>query len=352
MAAEHTARNFAAMSRSVEVDLRISNPAHTLQRIRAMESPPQHAKATAAENPSNSLLIKTSSPAILASLTAGAMAGALAKTVIAPLDRTKIIFQVTKMSFNARGALRFLIKSYKEDGLLSLWRGNSATMARIVPYAAIQFTAHEQWKHFLHTDRPEAPTGMRFLAGSLAGLTAQSITYPLDLARARMAVTHRDMYGSIIQVFVKMWRTERPKAFYKGFIPTMLGVIPYAGVSFCTFESLKVKHKEITGRSAPNPLERLLFGALAGLFGQTASYPLDIVRRRMQTSGLNGCSYPYDTIRGTLCYVYRTEGIVGGLYKGLSMNWIKGPIAVGISFATFDICQNALKELPVFRSAP
>lgn len=62
---------------------------------------------------------------------------------------------------------------------------------------------------------------------------------------------------------------------------------------------------EITGRSAPNPLERLLFGALAGLFGQTASYPLDIVRRRMQTSGLNGCSYPYDTIRGTLCYVYR-----------------------------------------------
>lgn len=80
------------------------------------------------------------------------------------------------MSFNARGALRFLIKSYKEDGkllhlsfvnmrpntrlkfhsgLLSLWRGNSATMARIVPYAAIQFTAHEQWKHFLHTDRPE-----------------------------------------------------------------------------------------------------------------------------------------------------------------------------------------------------
>lgn len=192
---------------------------------------------------------------------------------------------------------------------------------------------------------------MRFLAGSLAGLTAQSITYPLDLARARMAVTHRDMYGSIIQVsihlikgccnqtnkatsnfqpqvFVKMWRSERPKAFYKGFTPTMLGVIPYAGVSFCTFESLKLKHKgihyhfllivkcdvhpvdfyprvEITGKSAPNPLERLLFGALAGLFGQTASYPLDIVRRRMQTSGLNGCNYPYDTIRGTLLYVYR-----------------------------------------------
>lgn len=123
-----------------------------------------------------------------------------------------------------------------------------------------------------------------------------------------------------------MWREEKPRAFYKGFTPTILGVIPYAGVSFCTFETLKIKHKgellikncheansqsfvkiELTQRSAPNPLERLLFGALAGLLGQTASYPLDIVRRRMQTSGLNGCNYPYDTIRGTLRYIYRYD---------------------------------------------
>lgn len=81
------------------------------------------------------------------------------------------------------------------------------------------------------------------MAGSLAGVTAQSLTYPLDLARARMAVTHRNTYGSLSQVFAKMWREEKPRAFYKGFTPTMLGVIPYAGVSFCTFETLKVKHK-------------------------------------------------------------------------------------------------------------
>ena len=107
---------------------------------------------------------------------------------------------------------------------------------------------------------------MRFLAGSLsgslAGVTAQSLTYPLDLARARMAVTHRDMYGSIVQVhidlsnkwfsnnqfvltlfcvpkvFVKTWRAERSEAFGKGFTPTILGrVVPYAGFSFCTFET-------------------------------------------------------------------------------------------------------------------
>lgn len=36
--------------------------------------------------------------------------------------------------------------------------------------------------------------GRRFIAGSLAGLTSSTITYPLDLARARMAVTNKTVY--------------------------------------------------------------------------------------------------------------------------------------------------------------
>lgn len=56
--------------------------------------------------------------------------------------------------------------------------------------------------------------------------------------------------------------------------------------------------------------------------------------------------------RNICIFERRTEGIIHGLYKGLSMNWIKGPIAVGISFATFDLCQNALKDLIFLPSSP
>ena len=45
--------------------------------------------------------------------------------------------------------MRFLYRTLKNEGPMYLWRGNSATMARIVPYAAIQYSAHEQWKHYL-----------------------------------------------------------------------------------------------------------------------------------------------------------------------------------------------------------
>ncbi|CAB3370087.1 Hypothetical predicted protein [Cloeon dipterum] len=218
-------------------------------------------------------------------------------------------------------------------------------MARIIPYAAIQFSAHEQWKQVLGVDQDKVrktSSWRRFLSGSLAGVTSQSLTYPLDMARARMAVTQKEQYSSISHMFVRIWREEGPRTLYRGYSATILGVIPYAGASFYTYETLKAIHMEYWGTSGTNPLEKLLFGAVAGLIGQTSSYPLDIVRRRMQTSPI--ANSQYQTIRGTLIKVYMEEGLKNGLFKGLSMNWIKGPVAVGISFSTFDTMQYYLRE--------
>ncbi|KAM8875080.1 mitochondrial coenzyme A transporter SLC25A42-like isoform 2-T2 [Spinachia spinachia] len=134
---------------------------------------------------------------VLDSLLCGAFAGAVAKTVIAPLDRTKIIFQVSSNRFSAKEAFRLIYCSYVKDGLLSLWRGNSATMVRVMPYAAIQFCSHDQYKRLLGGyygyQGKALPPFQRFLAGSLAGTTAAMLTYPLDMVRARMAVTAREM---------------------------------------------------------------------------------------------------------------------------------------------------------------
>ncbi|XP_064470987.1 mitochondrial coenzyme A transporter SLC25A42-like isoform X2 [Ornithodoros turicata] len=282
---------------------------------------------------------------VITSLAAGALAGALAKTTIAPLDRTKINFQIHNQQFSFVKAVKFLADSYKHHGIFSWWRGNSATMARVVPFAAFQYAAHEQWKIILMVDTNERRRhnyGKTFLAGSLAGCTASALTYPLDLARARMAVSPAERYRNLAHVFVKIWKEEGPLKLYRGFTPTMLGVIPYAGASFFTYETLKRLRAEKTGSSELHPMERLVFGALGGLFGQSSSYPLDIVRRRMQTAPLTGNIYK--SVWGTLVLVYRTEGLIGGLYKGLSMNWIKGPIAVGTSFMTFDIAQQTFRK--------
>ncbi|KAM7400787.1 hypothetical protein PAMA_005125 [Pampus argenteus] len=220
-------------------------------------------------------------------------------------------------------------------------------MVRVIPYAAIQFCAHEQYKGLLGGyygfQGKVLPPFPRLLAGSMAGTTAAMLTYPLDMVRARMAVTPKEMYSNIMHVFVRISREEGLKTLYRGFTPTILGVVPYAGLSFFTYETLKKLHAERSGRVQPYSYERLAFGACAGLIGQSASYPLDVVRRRMQTAGVTG--HTYGTILGTMREIVSEEGVIRGLYKGLSMNWVKGPIAVGISFTTFDLTQILLKKL-------
>ncbi|XP_071941355.1 mitochondrial coenzyme A transporter SLC25A42-like [Antedon mediterranea] len=287
---------------------------------------------------------------VLSSLSSGALAGVVAKTTIAPLDRTKIIFQTSELKFSAREAYKVLIKTYKNEGFLRLWRGNSATMARIIPYAAIQYASHEQYKKLLLKENETMLSPpYRFLAGSLAGVTAASFTYPLDMVRARMAITHKTRYKGLSSIFIKIFQEEGPRTFYRGFTPTILGVIPYGGISFFTYESLKGLYSDHHNGADPNPQERLLFGALAGLCGQSASYPLDVIRRRMQTAGIT--TYSYESIVNTANVIVQEAGIIGGLYKGLSMNWIKGPIAVGISFTVYDLTSNYIRSTKLYQDS-
>lgn len=60
-----------------------------------------------------------------------------------------IVFISKQITYTARNAVNFIINIYKKEGFLALYRGNSATLARILPYAGIQFASHEQYKKLL-----------------------------------------------------------------------------------------------------------------------------------------------------------------------------------------------------------
>lgn len=78
-----------------------------------------------------------------------------------------------------------------------MYNGNGAQMLRIFPYAALQFTSHETYKRlnvkFFGADA--ANNLLNNLAcGSLAGITAVSLTYPLDVIRSRLAFQFKGEY--------------------------------------------------------------------------------------------------------------------------------------------------------------
>eukprot|EP00095_Tigriopus_kingsejongensis_P010577 snap_masked-scaffold1137_size60140-processed-gene-0.10 protein:Tk10577 transcript:snap_masked-scaffold1137_size60140-processed-gene-0.10-mRNA-1 annotation:"solute carrier family 25 member 42" len=147
----------------------------------------------------------------------------LAKTVIAPLDRTKIYFQThPDKNYRILGAAKFLRLTYEREGFWRLWRGNSATMARIVPYASIQFMAHEQYKRILGIAEAKPGTRNPELRRRFHGRADGTVViYPLDRARAVMAVTKVGDYSNLVRLFQKIIRDEGVSALYIGFVPTM-----------------------------------------------------------------------------------------------------------------------------------
>jgi len=135
----------------------------------------------------------------------------------------------------------------------------------------------------------------------------------------------------------------------------MLGILPYAGIAFTLNEQAKRRIQNLTGHE-PTTIEKIECGALSGLFAQTLTYPLEVTRRRMQTMGVADAAVgslglghagkavkPSDlTMLGTIREVLAEQGLAG-LFKGVSLNWLKGPVAFSISFTTFDIVQGLME---------
>ncbi|XP_035387721.1 graves disease carrier protein isoform X3 [Electrophorus electricus] len=273
----------------------------------------------------------------LRSFVAGGVAGCCAKTTIAPLDRVKILLQAHNPHYKHLGVFATLRAVPKKEGFLGLYKGNGAMMVRIFPYGAIQFMAFDNYKKFLSTKLGISGHIHRLMAGSLAGMTAVICTYPLDVIRARLAFQEGGISG-----------------FYRGLTPTIIGMAPYAGFSFFTFGTLKslgLHHfPELLGKpSLDNPdvlvlktHVNLLCGGIAGAIAQTLSYPLDVARRRMQLGAVLPDSDRCLTLTNTLKHVYSQYGITKGLYRGLSLNYIRCVPSQAVAFTTYEFMKQVL----------
>ncbi|KAJ1641257.1 mitochondrial carrier domain-containing protein [Pavlovales sp. CCMP2436] len=232
-------------------------------------------------------------------LLAGGIAGACAKTLTAPLDRVKLLYQVDpSKAFSFGDAMRRSSKIVAETGVLSLWRGNGLAMIHVIPYGALVYMTFDNYHTFLVDTAQLSPMPARFLAGSAAGATATMVAYPLDLLRARFMahVGRNEKYApGIFGALSDIQKREGLGTLWRGLNPTLVGIVPYAGISFCLFETVsfafisylfmwqaKVSVRDFLALSTDAEIPtaiRLSAGALAGMIAQSVTYPLHVVRR-------------------------------------------------------------------------
>ncbi|XP_068878601.1 mitochondrial adenyl nucleotide antiporter SLC25A24 isoform X2 [Aphelocoma coerulescens] len=224
----------------------------------------------------------------------------------------------------------------KEGGVRSLWRGNGVNVVKIAPETAIKFWAYEQYKKILTREDGKLGTVERFVSGSLAGATAQTSIYPMEVLKTRLAVGKTGQYSGMFDCAKKILKREGPKAFYKGYIPNILGIIPYAGIDLAVYELLKSTWLEHYASSSANPGVFVLLGCgtVSSTCGQLASYPLALIRTRMQAqASVEGA--PQLNMVGLFQRIVATEGL-RGLYRGIAPNFMKVLPAVSISYVVYE----------------
>ncbi|KAG0215517.1 mitochondrial thiamine pyrophosphate transporter [Mortierella sp. GBA30] len=265
----------------------------------------------------------------------------------------------------------------REEGIRGLWKGNMAAEYLYLTYSGIQFLVYQQTKVFLNKTAEisaqkaiaaknaaviktaaSSTTGavvaapltavsaftsssavQSFIAGANAGIVATACTYPFDLLRTRFAI-QRDVkvYTGIVQACQHIFRSDGIQGFYRGMFPALIQVIPYMGIMFGSYDTLKhlsswlkrranvessyskrtitapstTTHSKPALSSIPESgsaprnsltlsaksekpdrtvgqfllgIEDLLCGALSGVISKTGVYPLDMVRKRLQIQG-------------------------------------------------------------------
>ncbi|CAK6973461.1 LOW QUALITY PROTEIN: calcium-binding mitochondrial carrier protein SCaMC-1-like [Scomber scombrus] len=219
-------------------------------------------------------------------LMAGALAGSVSRTGTAPLDRLKVFRQI-----------KYMMRDNHDSKSLRI---------------------HE-----------------RFVAGSLAGAIAQTAIYPMEVLKTRLTLRKTGQYSGIIDCAKQILQREGVMAFYKGYVPNLLGIVPYAGIDLAVYETLKFSWlNRNKGLADPGVMVLVGCGAISSTCGQLASYPLALIRTRMQAQALEKGA-PRPSWWALIHNIVSKEGVFG-LYRGISPNLLKVIPAVSVSYVAYE----------------
>ncbi|KAM3727740.1 putative calcium-binding mitochondrial carrier F55A11.4 [Dirofilaria immitis] len=273
-------------------------------------------------------------------LVAGGVAGFMSRTCTAPLDRVKIYLQVHASLLNRLRFPKAAKLLYEEGGLKSFWRGNGVNVAKIAPESAIKFLSYDLVKRLIIRHRDEGhklQISERFAAGSAAGIISQTIIYPLEVLKTRLALRHSSQLDrNFVNFAAKMYRNEGVLCFYKGIVPNLIGIIPYAGIDLAIYETLKNYYLNNYNTHPVRDIVALpVCGACSSICGMLASYPFVLVRTRLQALAISDNLTQPHTMIGQIQHIWRNDGLYG-FYRGLTANLMKAVPAVAISYYVYE----------------
>lgn len=202
-----------------------------------------------------------------------------------------------------------------------------------------------------------------FIAGGIAGAVSRTVVSPFERAKILLQLQGpgaQQAYNGMFPTIMKMYREEGWRGWFRGNLLNCVRIFPYSAIQFAVFEKCKEIMIELNPRESKqlNGYERLIAGSIGGIASVAATYPLDLVRARItiQTASLSklnrGKLVEAPTVVQTLRDVYRNEGGILGLFRGIVPTTMGVAPYVAINFALYEKLREYMDESPKDFSNP
>jgi len=166
----------------------------------------------------------------------------------------------------------------------------------------------------------------------MAGATSLLFVYSLDYARTRLGNDMKSakrggerQFNGLVDVYKKTIASDGIAGLYRGFGPSVLGIVVYRGLYFGMYDS--IKPVILVGSLEGNFLASFLLGWTVTTGAGVASYPLDTVRRRMMMT--SGEAVKYKSSYDAFTQIIAKEGMKS-LFKGAGANILRGVAGAGV----------------------
>lgn len=263
----------------------------------------------------------------------GGVAAGIAKTAAAPIERIKLLVQnqgeMLKQGTLDRpykGIVDCFSYTARNEGILSLWRGNLSNVIRYFPTQALNFAFKDKFKRMFNYKKERDGYMKWFMgnmaSGGLAGATSLCFVYSLDYVRTRLANDTKSakkggqrQYNGIIDCYTKTFKSDGLLGLYRGFCVSCVGIVAYRGFYFGLYDTLQPM------LPIDNFFVNFALGWVVTVVAGLISYPLDTVRRRMMMT--SGTGKNYKSSFECFAKVVKSEGVMS-LFHGAGANILRG----------------------------
>lgn len=323
---------------------------------------------------------------------AGAGAGAVAATIVCPLDVLKTRLQVSTLKTAGDAyvsTFSSLQKIVKVEGLVGLYRGLTPTIVALLPNWAVYFTAYETLKRMTAPDpviidtnsttipppcESELSKSLRHMTSAAgAGAATVFVTNPLWVVKTRLQVQHSEAlrgsmpnrlkYNGTLDALRRVVMEEGIRGVYSGLAPSLVG-IAHVVIQFPVYERLKLEIARYPdglfssrgegSTSSPTdtpqqprsvhsltPLELACASAVAKMVASSVTYPHEVIRSHMHVQGLG----PFGGVLQLIKKIHTDGGGWRAFYRGVGTNLVRTTPAAAITFTSYELISRQLQKI-------